>query len=327
MGIRVRALCHPIPRDARLFASAAAVPADFGPFDSQSVVIRAFPMSTTLLKLSCPDRVGLLARISSFVAQQGGNLVEVHQFTDAAAKWFFTRMAIGTGTLRVALPEFRAAFQPLADELAADWTIRDSREKMRVVLMVSKLGHCLADLLWRWRSGELDFDIPLVISNHADFRHVVEREGLEFLHVPMSAERKAAGFAKIAERLRETRADLVVLARYMQIVPPELCAEWPGKIINIHHSFLPSFVGANPFQRAHERGVKLIGATCHYVTAELDAGPIIDQEVISVEHYHTPDDLLRLGRDCERLSLARGVRYHLADRVLIHGSKTVVFRD
>ncbi len=284
-------------------------------------------MSTTLLKLSCPDRVGLLSRISGFVAEHGGNLVEVHQFTDAEAKWFFTRMAIETGTLRVGLGEFRERFQPVADSLGAEWTIRDAAEKMRVVLMVSKLGHCLADLLWRWRSGELAFDIPLVIANHAEFRHMTEREGIEFLHVPMDSAHKDVAFGKIAERLREVRADLVVLARYMQVIPPELCTEWHGRMINIHHSFLPSFVGANPYQRAHERGVKLIGATCHYVTAELDAGPIIDQEVISVEHYHSPDDLVRLGRDCERMALARSVRWHLADRVLMHGKRTVVFRD
>jgi formyltetrahydrofolate deformylase len=284
-------------------------------------------MSTLILRLSCPDRVGLLARITSFVAERGGNLLEVHQFTDAFANWFFARLVIETSTLRLSLPELRAAFTPLAEELGAAWALRDSTEKMRVVLMVSKLGHCLADLLWRWRSGELGVDIPLVISNHPDFRSVVEREGLEFLHVPVTAETKAAAFAKIAERLREARADLIVLARYMQIVPAALCEEFHGRIVNIHHSFLPSFVGANPYQRAYERGVKLIGATCHYATGELDAGPIIDQEVIRVEHFHTPDDLVRLGRDCERLALARSVRWHLDDRVLIHGNKSIVFRD
>lgn len=284
-------------------------------------------MSTTILKIACPDRVGLLARISGFVAQHGGNLVEVHQFTDPAGQWFFARMAIETGTLRVTLPDFRAAFAPVGTELGADWTIRDSAEKMRVALMVSKLGHCLVDLLWRWRSGELAFEIPLVISNHADFRELVEREGLEFLHVPISAGEAGAAFGQIQERLSGAGVDLVVLARFMQIIPAEVCAAWQGRMINIHHSFLPSFVGANPYQRAYEHGVKLIGATCHYVTAELDDGPIIDQEVIGVEHYHTPADLLRLGRDCERLSLARGVRYHLSDRILIHGRKTVVFRD
>lgn len=284
-------------------------------------------MSTTILKIACPDRVGLLARISGFVAQHGGNLVEVHQFTEAVGQWFFARLAIETGTLRVSLPELRTAFAPIGAELGADWTIRDSAEKLRVALMVSKLGHCLVDLLWRWRSGELAFDIPLVISNHPDFRELAEREGLEFLHVPISRSNQAAAFEQIQDRLTAARVDLVVLARFMQIIPPELCAAWPGRMINIHHSFLPSFVGANPYQRAYEHGVKLIGATCHYVTAELDAGPIIDQEVIPVEHYHTPEDLLRLGRDCERLSLARGVRYHLSDRILIHGRKTVVFRD
>lgn len=284
-------------------------------------------MSTIILRLSCPDRVGLVARISGFVAEHGGNLLEVHQFTDAISKWFFARLVIETGTLREGLPALRAAFEPLARELEAEWVIRDSADKMRVVLMVSKLGHCLADLLWRWRSGELAFDIPLVISNHSAFRHMVEREGLEFLHVPMTAANKQDAFAKIADRLREARADLVVLARYMQIIPPELCAEFHGRIMNIHHSFLPSFVGANPYLRAYERGVKLIGATCHYATGELDAGPIVDQEVIRVEHFHTPDDLVRLGRDCERLALARSVRWHLDDRVLLHGNKSIVFRD
>jgi len=284
-------------------------------------------MSTIVLRLSCPDRVGLLARITGFVAEHGGNLLEVEQFTDALSGWFFARLAIETGTLREGVPALRAAFEPLGRELAAEWTLRESGEKQRVVLMVSQLGHCLADLLWRWRSGELAFEIPLVISNHADFRHMVEREGLEFLHIPVTAETKPAAFARIAERLREARADLIVLARYMQIIPPELCSEFHGRLINIHHSFLPSFVGANPYQRAYERGVKLIGATCHYATGELDAGPIIDQEVIRVEHFHTPDDLVRLGRDCERLALARSVRWHLADRVLIHGNKSIVFRD
>jgi formyltetrahydrofolate deformylase len=166
-----------------------------------------------------------------------------------------------------------------------------------------------------------------VISNHDDYREMVEREGLRFELVPVDAADKAAGLDRTAALLQEQGVDLVVLARYMQIIPPGMCAAWPGRIINIHHSFLPSFVGANPYRRAYDRGVKLIGATCHYVTSVLDEGPIIDQEVVRVEHFHSPDDLLRLGRDCERLALARGVRYHLHDRVLIHGNKTVVFRD
>ena len=284
-------------------------------------------MPTTLLKLSCPDRVGLLARITTWVAAHGGNLVEVHQFTDPDAGWFFTRMEIDTHTLHGELATLRAQFQPLGDELGADWTLRSSDERPRVVLMVSQLGHCLADVLWRWRSGELGFDIAGVIANHEAFRAEVEREGLPFHHVPVTPETKPQAFERIAALWREARADLIVLARFMQIIPPALCAAWPGRIMNIHHSFLPSFVGANPYQRAHERGVKLIGATCHYVTSTLDAGPIIDQEVIRVEHFHRIDDLLRLGRDCERLALSRSLRWHLTDRVLIHGAKTVVFRD
>jgi formyltetrahydrofolate deformylase len=283
-------------------------------------------MPTTLLKLSCPDGIGLLSRISGWVAQRGGNLVEVHQFTDPEARWFFTRMEIDTHTLREDLLSLREAFQPLADELKADWTLRPAEARPRVVLMVSKLGHCLADLLWRWRSGELRFDIPCVISNHEDFRAEVEREGIPFHCIPITSDTREQAFGKIAKLLDEVRADAVVLARFMQILPPEVCAKLPGRIINIHHSFLPSFVGANPYQRAHDRGVKLIGATCHYVTSELDAGPIIDQEVIRVEHFHNVDDLVRLGRDCERIALARSLRWHLSDRVLIHGNKTVVFR-
>lgn len=282
---------------------------------------------TTVLRLSCPDRVGLLSHLSGFIAQRGGNLIEVHQFTDPAAGWFFTRMEIDTRTLRVELPELRAEFAPVAAELTAEWTIRAAASRMKAIVMVSREGHCLADLLWRWRSGELDCEIAAVISNHEDLRAMVEREGLEFCHIPVPPAEKPAAFAKIGELLRFVQPDLIVLARYMQIVPPELCTEFFGKMINIHHSFLPSFVGANPYQRAHQRGVKLIGATCHYATAELDAGPIIDQEVIRVEHFHSPEDLVRLGRDCERLALARSVRWHLADRVLMHGNRAIVFRD
>ncbi|RYD79093.1 MAG: formyltetrahydrofolate deformylase [Verrucomicrobiaceae bacterium] len=284
-------------------------------------------MPTTLLKLSCPDRVGLLARITGFVAEHGGNLQEVHQYTDTHSRWFFARLAIDTHSLRGDLIDLRRSFQPLGDELIAEWSIRPAESRMRVVLMASKLGHCLADLLWRWRSGELAFDIPCVIANHEDFREVVEREGIPFHYIPVTADTKQAAFEKIETLWREARADLVVLARYMQIIPPELCATWAGKVMNIHHSFLPSFVGANPYLRAFERGVKLIGATCHYVTSDLDEGPIIDQEVTRVEHFHSAADLLRLGRDCERLALSRSVRWHLTDRILIHGRKTVVFRD
>jgi formyltetrahydrofolate deformylase len=284
-------------------------------------------MGVTLLKLACPDHVGLLSRITSFVAHHGGNLLEVHQFTDPVGGWFFTRMAIDSETLALDLPALRKAFTPLTSELKAEWSIRNDDAKMRMAILVSRQGHCLADLLWRWRAGELPVEIAVVVSNHADYREMVEREGLRFEHVPVEQGDRQPGFEKTAAVLRDAGAECVVLARYMQVLPDCLCAEFAGRVINIHHSFLPSFVGANPYKRAFERGVKLIGATCHYVTADLDEGPIIEQEVVRVEHFHTPDDLLRLGQDCERLALARGVRYHVHDRVLIHGKKTVVFRD
>ena len=284
-------------------------------------------MQKTLLKLSCPDHVGLLARITAFIAEHGGNLDEVHQFTDPQTGWFFTRMAIETQTLRLPLATLRAEFSPVAADLSAQWSIRRESDHMRVVIMVSRLGHCLADLLWRWKAGELGCEIVAVVGNHEDFRSTVEREGLPFHYVPVTPETKADDFGAIERIWTDAGADLVVLARYMQVVPLHVCERWEGRIMNIHHSFLPSFVGANPYQRAWERGVKLIGATCHYVTADLDEGPIVEQEVIRVEHFHDTDDLLRIGRDCEKQALARGVRWHLSDRVLLHGKRTVVFRD
>ena len=284
-------------------------------------------MQKTLLKLSCPDQVGLLARITAFIAEHGGNLDEVNQFTDPQTGWFFTRMAIETETLRLPLAKLRAEFSPVAADLSAQWSIRRESDHMRVVIMVSRLGHCLADLLWRWKAGELGCDIVAVVGNHEDFRSTVEREGLPFYYVPVTPETKAEAFGAIERIWTDAGADLVVLARYMQVVPLQVCERWEGRIMNIHHSFLPSFVGANPYQRAWERGVKLIGATCHYVTADLDEGPIVEQEVIRVEHFHDTDDLLRIGRDCEKQALARGVRWHLSDRVLLHGKRTVVFRD
>jgi formyltetrahydrofolate deformylase len=284
-------------------------------------------MPMTLLKLLCPDDVGLMSRVTTFIAENGGNLCEVNQFTDTQAGWFFARMAIESNTLRIPLQEMRARFAPLAAQIGAQWSIRRESDRMRVVLMVSRLGHCLADLLWRWSAGELNCDIVGIISNHEDLAAIAARENVPFIHLPVNPADKAGTFAEIERRWSELGADLIVLARYMQVVPSEICDRWTGRILNIHHSFLPSFVGANPYQRAWERGVKIIGATCHYVSADLDAGPIVEQEVVRVEHFHSPDDLLRMGRDAERQALARGVRWHLADRVLLHGSRTVVFRD
>jgi formyltetrahydrofolate deformylase len=280
----------------------------------------------SILKLNCPDAVGLLAQITGAIAQHGGNLLEVSQYTDVSTSWFFARLAIERGHEPWDPETFAPAFAPIASRLRAVWSMRPAESKTRTVILVSKQEHCLVDLLWRWRSGELGIDVPLVISNHETCRHLVEREEIPFKCVPFGEE-KSAAFKEVARLLLEARAELVVLARFMQILPGWLCNEYAARLINIHHSFLPAFVGANPYQRAFERGVKLIGATCHYATEELDAGPIIEQEVARVEHYHDPEDLVRLGRDCERLALARGVRYHVEDRVLVHGAKAIVFRD
>lgn len=283
-------------------------------------------MTNSILKLNCPDGVGLLACITGAISEQGGNLLEVSQYTDTNSGWFFARLAIASGRPEWDAAKFSAAFAATATALKADWSMRPAEQKTRAALLVSKQDHCLSDLLWRWRSGELGIDIPLVISNHETCRELVEREGLPFAYVPFEGDKEEA-FQKAAAHLREARAELVVLARFMQILPAWFCREFASRVINIHHSFLPAFVGANPYQRAFERGVKLIGATCHYATEDLDAGPIIEQEVARVEHYHDPEDLVRLGRDCERLALARGVRYHVEDRVLVHGAKAIVFRD
>jgi formyltetrahydrofolate deformylase len=280
----------------------------------------------SILKLNCPDAVGLLAQITGAISQHGGNLLEVSQYTDVSTSWFFARLAIEKGHEPWDPETFVPAFAPIASRLRAVWSMRSAESKTRTVILVSKQEHCLVDLLWRWRSGELGIDVPLVISNHETCRHLVEREEIPFKCVPFGEE-KSAAFKEVARLLLEARAELVVLARFMQILPGWLCNEYAARLINIHHSFLPAFVGANPYQRAFERGVKLIGATCHYATEELDAGPIIEQEVARVEHYHDPEDLVRLGRDCERLALARGVRYHVEDRVLVHGAKAIVFRD
>ena len=283
-------------------------------------------MAPTILKLNCPDGMGLLARITGEISRHGGNLLEVSQYTDKASGWFFARLAIEAGRPEWDPAIFAQAFSLMASELKAAWSVRPSTRKTISPILVSKEDHCLADLLWRWRSGELGIKIPFVISNHQSCRTLVEREGLPFYYISFETDKEAA-FQKIATLLREAGAELAILARFMQILPGWFCQEYAGRVINIHHSFLPAFAGANPYKKAFERGVKLIGATCHYATEELDAGPIIEQEVARVEHYHDPSDLIRLGRDCERLALARGVRYHVEDRILLHGTKAIVFRD
>jgi formyltetrahydrofolate deformylase len=282
---------------------------------------------TYRLVISCPDRVGIVARVSQFVAEYGGWLTEANYHSDPDCGWFFMRNEIKAESLSISLRDFRSAFARVAEEYAMQWYIRDSTVRQRVVLLASHASHCLADVLHRWHSGELLCDIPCVISNHENLRSMVEWHEIPFLHVPVpkEKERKGEAFARVAELIGQYQADTVVLARYMQIIPPTLCEAYPGRIINIHHSFLPSFIGANPYQKAYDRGVKLIGATSHYVTADLDEGPIIEQDVIRVNHRHTVDDLVRLGRNVETAVLARALRNHLEDRVIVHGNKTVVF--
>ncbi|MCK6374160.1 MAG: formyltetrahydrofolate deformylase, partial [Zoogloea sp.] len=232
------------------------------------------------LSLSCPDRVGIVAAVSGFLAQHKGWITEASNHADAEAGRFFMRQEILADTLPFSLAVFKEKFAPIAAEFGMDWSISDSARKKRVVILVSKQEHCLYDLFARWQSGDLDIDIPCVISNHETFRGFVEWHGIPFHHVPVTPDNKPAAYAKVEQLFNEAEGDVMVLARYMQILSPELCANYPGRIINIHHSFLPSFVGAKPYHQAYTRGVKLIGATCHYVTSELDQGPIVEQDVI-----------------------------------------------
>ena len=282
-------------------------------------------MPSYTLVISCPDRVGIVAAVSCFVAERGGSLLESNHHTDVAQGWFFMRNVISASSLQLGPAQFSEQFAPLAAEHDMQWSLRDNSVPQRVAILASHASHCLADILHRWKSGDLDCEIPCVISNHENLRSMVEWHGIPFHYVPVPRENKEEAFARIMDILQRHRAETIVLARYMQIIPPQMCREYAGKLINIHHSFLPSFIGANPYMRAYERGVKLIGATCHYVTEDLDEGPIIEQDVIRVNHSCDKDDMVRLGRDVEQAVLSRGLRYHLEDRVIVHGNKTIVF--
>ncbi len=277
------------------------------------------------LVMSCPDSVGIVAKVSNFIAQYNGTITEANHHADASSGWFFMRNEILANSLPFSKETFAEVFAPIAQDLNMQWRLTDTDEKHRLVLMCSKDSHCLADILNRWHSGDLVCDIPCVISNHNDLRGLVEWHGIKFHHVPVDKTNKQEHFDEVQRLIEESEADTVVLARYMQILPEAICKKMPGQIINIHHSFLPSFVGAKPYHQAFERGVKLIGATCHYVTHELDAGPIIDQDVARISHRHEVEDMVRLGKDVEKTVLARGIRSHLEDRVIVHGNKTVVF--
>lgn len=277
------------------------------------------------LTISCPDRVGIVAKVGEFVSSQGGWIVEANHYADPVSGWFFMRHCIKASSLPFGLEEFKQKFAPIAAEFEMDWQINDSAKAKKIILMASKESHCLSDLLHRVHSKELFCDIPCVISNHDDLRSMVEWHGIPFFHVPVDKTNKQEHFDRVNSIIAEHKADSIVLARYMQILPAEICQQYAGQVINIHHSFLPSFAGAKPYHQAAERGVKLIGATCHYVTEELDAGPIIDQDVMRISHRDTIEDTVRLGKDVEKRVLARGVRSHVEDRVLLHGNKTIVF--
>lgn len=282
-----------------------------------------------VITFGCQDRIGIVATIASFLAEVGGTIVEAAYHTDQDTGWFFTRQEVAADSLPFDADELRTRFRAVADRLGgdSDWTILDTGARRRMVVLVSKEGHCLYDILSRVASGELDVEISAVIGNHPDLATITEAHGIPFHHVPFPAgdpEGKAAAFAELRKLAEAGEPDAIVLARFMQILPAELCAAWSGRALNIHHSFLPSFVGAKPYHQAHRRGVKLIGATCHYVTAELDAGPIIEQDVIRVAHGDSIPDMVRKGRDIEKVVLSRGLRWHLENRILVHGNKTVV---
>ncbi|HET9599315.1 MAG TPA: formyltetrahydrofolate deformylase [Anaeromyxobacteraceae bacterium] len=279
-----------------------------------------------VLLIKCPDRPGIVAAISTFLFGHGANIVDLDQHsTGDAPGWYFMRLELETAGLDVPLARLREDFgREIAGPFDMTWRLESDAVRKRVAVLVSRHEHAMMELLWEWKRGDLPCDLSLVVSNHPDLREAVETFGVPFRHVPNARDGRARAEAEMLALL-EGRADLVVLARYMQIVSPEFVGRFPDRIINIHHSFLPAFVGADPYRQAWDRGVKIVGATAHYVTADLDAGPIIEQDVGRVSHRHDVEDLKAIGRDLERRVLARAVRWHLEDRVIVHGNKTVVF--
>ncbi len=279
---------------------------------------------TYRLVINCPDKVGIVANVSRFISEYQGWLTEASYHSDQENSWFFMRNEIKADSLSIGLREFKQAFKPIAEKYNMSWAIYDSTVRKRVVILASHASHCLMDILHRWHSEDLYCDIVGVIANHENLRSMVEWYDIPFHYVPVNKENKAEANQIILETIQKNQADTVVLARYMQIIPSDICDAYKDRMINIHHSFLPSFVGANPYKKAFDRGVKLIGATCHYVTEKLDEGPIIDQDVLRVSHRCSKDDMARQGKDVEKMVLARGLRYHLEDRVMVYGNKTVI---
>ena len=277
-----------------------------------------------VLTLSCPDRQGIVHAVSSYLFMTGCNIVDSQQFGDQDTGLFFMRVHFSAEPA-VTADKLRASFAAVAESFRMDWQIHPAEARMRVLIMVSRFGHCLNDLLFRARIGALPVEIAGVVSNHRDFEELVGSYGIPFHHIPVTRDTKAEAEARLLELVEAEQVELVVLARYMQVISDDLCKRLAGRIINIHHSFLPSFKGAKPYHQAHARGVKLIGATAHYVTADLDEGPIIEQEVERVGHEVTPDQLVAIGRDVECQALARAVKWHSEHRVLLNGTRTVVF--
>ena len=280
---------------------------------------------TAVLLISCRDQKGLVAAVSDFLYRHNGNITHADQHTDREEGVFLQRVEWELDGFGIPRDGIADAFRPIAERFGMDWTLRFSDYVPRIAILVSKMPHCLYDLLARWRLGEFDAEIPFVISNHDNARPIAEEFGLRYAHLPVAARARREQERQIAGMLDEGRVDLVILARYMQILSDEFVSRYPNRIINIHHSFLPAFAGARPYHQAHERGVKIIGATAHYATRELDQGPIIEQDVARVSHRDSVDDLIRKGRDLEKVVLARAVDLHLRNRIVVYGNKTVVF--
>lgn len=282
---------------------------------------------TLRLVASCPDRTGIVAEVAGYIAQRGASIIEADQYEDPGSGTFFMRYVFNLPATNGSEEEFRSGFVPVAKRLEMSWQVTNAARRKRVVMLVSQIDHCLAYLLHRWKVGDLPCEIPCVISNHETMKELVDWYKIPYHHVPIPKDPngRQAAFRETARLIEEADPDAIVLARYMQIFPEWLCKTYHHRVINIHHSFLPSFVGARPYHQAVERGVKLIGATCHYVTEELDAGPIIEQDVVRVRHKDSIKEMMRRGKDVENMVLARGFRYHLEDRVLVHGNKTILF--
>ncbi len=280
-------------------------------------------MAIYILTLSCPDRLGIVHALSGFLLERGGNIEEAAQYNDTGTGLFFMRVQFSCGK---GFDELQAQLAPFAEGLQMQWSLHAKAEQMRTVIMVSKEGHCLNDLLFRWKIGLLPIDIRAIVSNHREFYQLAASYNVPFHHIEVTAATKAQAEARQFEVIQHEKAELVVLARYMQVLSDDMCRKLSGKAINIHHSFLPSFKGAKPYYQAHDRGVKLIGATAHYVTTDLDEGPIIEQDVARVDHSKTVEDLTAIGRDTESQVLARAVKWHSEHRVLLNGHKTVIFK-